>query len=118
MNSVTVTTKEELEKAKELKATEIIVKGELAEDLKKSKKIATASVATIAVITAALGAVPFTGGLSVAAAAPIAALTGMEIAAIIVAASIGITLIVGVFKNYEVEAEAPGLMKLKLKKAS
>ncbi len=45
--------------------------------------------------------------------APAAALSGMEVAAIIAAASIGIALIVGVFKDYEEIEVGPGTLKLK-----
>ncbi|MFA7240757.1 MAG: hypothetical protein WC091_11640 [Sulfuricellaceae bacterium] len=101
MSSITVTTKNELESAKNNGYEEIIVSGSLANDLKKSKSIAYAGVTTIGILTAALAAAPFTGGISALAAVPIAALTGFEIAAIIIAASLGITLIIAIFKDYE-----------------
>ena len=49
-----VSTKEELKSAKEQGITEIIVTGKLANDLKKSKKIALAGTVTIGILTAAL----------------------------------------------------------------
>jgi len=97
-----VYTREELKKAKEQKIDNIVIKGELANKLHKAKKIAKLSTATIGIIIAALGAAPITGGISTFAVAPVAALTGMEIAAIIAAASVGISLIVAVFKNYDI----------------
>lgn len=112
-----VRTKEELEKAKKSGATTILVKGELADKLKKSKKVAMLSGAGIAALTAALGVAtvtaPVTGGLSYLAAAPVAALTGVEIAAIIVAASLGISLIIALFLDYEEIEYSEGSLKLR-----
>jgi len=116
MSSITVKTKEELESAKHNGYAEIIVSGELADDLKKSKKIALAGAVTLGVLTAALAAMPFTGGLSAVAAAPVAALTGLEIAGIIAAASVGLALVIAVFKDYEEISYSDG--KLVLKKRS
>ena len=101
MRSITVKNKKELESAKQNGFEEIIVAGEFAEDLKKSKKIALAGAVTLGVLAAALAAIPLTGGLSVAAAVPIAALTGLELAAIIAVASIGLALVIAIFKEYE-----------------
>ena len=101
MKKITVKTKEELEKAKENGYDEIIVDGKLANDLKKSKKIALASGVVLVGITAAIGLMPVTGGLSVGVAAGVATLTGIEISAIIVAASLGIGLIIAIYKDYE-----------------
>ncbi len=114
-NSITVTTKSELESARKEKYEEIVVTGKLANDLKKSKSIAYAGVATIGILTAALAATPFTGGLSMFAAAPVAALTGLEISAIIIAAALGITLIIAVFKDYEEISYSDGKLTLKKK---
>jgi len=100
-----VRTKEELESAKNDREDEIVVEGELADKLKKSKKVAKLSGAGLAALTAALGvatiAAPVTGGLSYFAAAPVAALTGVEIAAIITASALGLALIIALFKDYE-----------------
>lgn len=116
MASITVATKSELESARNKKYEEIVVTGKLANDLKKSKSIAYAGVATIGVLTAALAAMPFTGGLSaVAGIAPVAALTGLEISAIIIAASLGIALIIAVFKDYEEISYSDGKLTLKRK---
>ena len=102
---VTVRTKEELEQAKESGAAIIIVKGELADKLKKSKKVAQLSGVGLAVLTTALSVAtvtaPATDGISNFIAAPVATLTGLEIAAIIAAASIGIALIIALFLDYE-----------------
>lgn len=105
MNSQTVTTREELKNAQENGVEEIIIKGELANKLKKAKAITKLGAVGLGVLTAALGAsvvaAPVTGGLSLIAAAPVALLTGLEIAAIIIAAAIGVGLIIALFKEYE-----------------
>ncbi|WP_274851932.1 hypothetical protein [Serratia marcescens] len=113
MAQIVVRTKEELEKASKEKADYIIVEGVLADKLQRGKKVAKASGATIAAIAAALAAAPFTGGISTMGVASAAALSGMEIAAIIAAASIGIALIIGLFKDYEEIEVGPGTLKLK-----
>lgn len=115
MEGVVVTNKSELEKAKDKGEVLIIVKGELANDLKKAKKIALASSATIGVIAAAIAAIPFTSGLSAVAAAPVAVLTGMEVAAIITAASLGLALLIAVFKDYEEISFKEGELTLRKK---
>lgn len=113
MRVVTVRTKAELESAKNAGCEQIIVEGSLADKLKTSKKIAMAGGITIALLGTALAAIPFTGGLSVAAFAPVAALTGFEIAAIIVAASLGLSLIIALFKDYEEISYENGKLVLK-----
>ena len=115
MTSRIVTTKDQLESAKNSRINEIIITGKLANDLKKSKKIAYASAGTIAVLTAAIAATPFTGGLSAVGLIPVAAMTGFEIAAIIIAASIGITLIIAIFKDYEEIDYEDGRLRLRRK---
>ena len=125
MDLVTVTTKEQLKKAKEDKVGVIVVEGELAEKLKKSKKVAIASAGVSGValtgLIAAIAAAPATGGTSFllyasAAGTSAATFTGIEIASIILASSIGITLLVGIFKDYEeIEASTSGGIKLKRK---
>lgn len=116
MSEVIVKTKDELERAKNNKAEYILIKGELATKVKRGKTVVKASGITIALISTALAATPFTGGLSLAAAAPIAAMSGFEIAAIIAAASIGIALLVAVFKDYEEIEASNGTLKLKRRK--
>ena len=115
-------TKAQLEQAKKAGEAEIIVKGELADKLKNSKKVALLSGAGLAALTAALGmatvAAPVTGGLSFFAAAPVAAITGMEIAAIITAASLGIALIIALYKDYEEISYKQGELKLRKKQRS
>ncbi|OPG85038.1 hypothetical protein B2J73_01680 [Stutzerimonas stutzeri] len=113
--TIVVSTKEELKQAKERNAAEIVVVGKLASDIRKAKKIAYAGAGTIAALTAALAAVPFTGGLSAVAAVPIATLTGLEIAAIIAAASVGLVLLLAVFKDYDEVSYSEGRLNLKRK---
>ena len=116
MQGTIVKTKSELKSAKEAGVEHIIVVGVLADQLKRGKKVALGGAAAIALITAALAAVPFTGGLSALGAAPIAALTGMEIAAIISASAVGIALIVAVFAGYEEISYENGRLELKKKR--
>lgn len=116
MNQIVVRTKAELERAKDAKAEIIIIEGDLANKVKRGKTVAKASGVSLALITAALAATPFTGGMSMFAAAPIAAMSGFEIAAIIAAASIGLTLIIAIFKDYEEIEAGDGKIKLKRRK--
>ncbi len=90
-----VRTKEELKRAKDDKAAEIIIEGELATNVRNTKKIALLGPVVLGVLIA-LG--PISGGMSFMAAA---AYTGLDIALIIVAVSIGISLIVAIFRDYE-----------------
>ncbi|MCZ7840707.1 hypothetical protein LRB91_18070 [Leclercia adecarboxylata] len=125
MDSVTVTTKDQLKKAKEDKVDVIHVEGDLAVNLKRSKKVAVAAAGfsgvALAGLIAAIAAAPATGGASFAlyatgAGASAATFTGIEVATIILAGSIGITLIVGIYKEYEeIEASTSGGLKLKRK---
>lgn len=110
MSASVVRTKEELEIAKKQGAEEILVVGELADKLKKAKIIAKASpvliaaLATTMVATKFMEKTPTHGFFAIAGmtgVAPVAAMTGYEIAAIIAAASVGIALLVAIFKDYE-----------------
>ncbi len=120
MKSQTVTTRDDLRKAQENGVEEIIIKGELANKLNKAKTIKNLGAAGLGILTVALGisvvSAPVTGGLSLFAAAPIAALTGLEIAAIIAASALGIGLIVAIFKDYEEIEYSNGKMILRKKR--
>lgn len=120
METVTVTTKDELKEAQEQNVENIIVSGDLANKLKKAKQITKLGATGLGILTAALGvgivAAPVTGGLSMFAAAPVAALTGLEIAAIITASALGIALIIAVFKDYEEISYENGKMTLRKKR--
>ncbi|MFH8134197.1 hypothetical protein ABU178_08420 [Pantoea osteomyelitidis] len=125
MNETVVTTKEELKKAKDKKVEIILVEGELAKNLRRSKKIGIAtgglSVVAVAALAASLAAAPVSGGASLAGFAAVAptaaaAFSGFEISAIIAASAIGLTLLIAIFKDYEeVEAGPNGGIKLKRK---
>ena len=114
-NSIQVSTKKELKKAIEDKYVEIIVKGELGNKLYKTKKIAYLGAGTIATLIAIASSIPFTGGIASFALAPAVALTGLEISMIIIAVSLGIVLIVAVFKDYDEISYKDGELKLKRK---
>lgn len=119
-----VTTKDELKAAQERGDLEIIATGKLADDLKASKKVTKIGAGAAALLTATLGVAtltaPITGGLSYFAAAPVAAMSGFEVAAIILAASLGLALLIALFKDYEEISFTPGdgngLSKLVLRK--
>ena len=114
-----VQTREELKAAQECGAAEIVVIGELANKLKKAKKVATLSAAGLAVLGTVVGvatvAAPVTGGLSYLAATPVAAFTGLEIAAIITASFLGVGLIIALFNGYEEISFEHGKMTLNKK---
>lgn len=101
MNETVVRTKKQLEQARLDKVEYIRIEGDLANKVRRGKKIAKASGVTLALLTTALAATPFTGGMSMFAAAPIAAMSGFEIAAIIAAASLGLALLIALYKDYE-----------------
>jgi hypothetical protein len=104
----TVTTKEELEAAKNDGVIRIIVVGKLAEDIKKCEKLTNYALAGGVGATALLALVataPATGGLSLLAAAPVAAVTGLEISLIIPAVSIGVMVLYALYKDYDVVYE-------------
>lgn len=113
MRVITVRTKTELESAKNAGYEQITVEGRLADKLKASKKIAVAGTVTIGLLTAALATAPLTGGMSMFAAVSIATLTGLEVAAIIAAATLGLGLIIALFKGYEEISFEAGKMVLK-----
>jgi hypothetical protein len=97
MGTVIVRTKKELQNAVESQAEKIVVKGELAEKLNQVLKIKKS---TIPVLVAPLCCAPFTGGFSVFAAAPVAVLTGFEIAVILAVFLIGLALIIAICKDF------------------
>jgi hypothetical protein len=101
MTEKIVHTKEELQQAMDDGVTTIVVEGSFAKDLKKTKKVATSSKYVIAAIVAIAGTAPFTGGMSALALAPVVALSGIEIAIIVLTVSVGIGLIVAVYKGYD-----------------
>jgi hypothetical protein len=63
---------------------------------------------SLAALSAALVAVPFTGGISLVAAGGVAMLTGVDIALILAVCFCGIALVMAVYGDYEeVEFSSP-----------
>ncbi|EGT0013082.1 hypothetical protein ACV3T5_07055 [Clostridium perfringens] len=122
MKSIEVTTKNQLKEAVDKNYDEIVVNGELAKKLNKAKNIKKLSGATIGVLAATLSVgaatAPITGGLSLVAAAPIAALTGADIALIIAVSFVGLALVTSIYKGYDEIEISKNPWKLKLKKKS
>ena len=116
MAEVTVRSKNEHEKAQNSKAEIIIIEGELANKIKKTKAVTKVSGVVIAAMIATCATIPLTGGGSVLVVSSLAALSGLDIAVIIAAASIGIALIIAVFRDYEEIEFSNGKMILKLKR--
>jgi len=119
MGEYIVRTRDELKAAQEAGVGEIVVMGELADKLKTAKKVVSIGAGAAAVLAAVLGAAtiaaPVTGGLSYFAAAPVAALTGVEIAAIITASALGISLVLALFLGYEEISFEKGRLVLRKK---
>ena len=113
-----VTTKEELEKAQKSNESEIVIEGELAQKVKNGRKIITVGKLTLITLVGAIGAIPFTGGVSVAAFASVAALTGLEVALITAVAFVGVGLLTSIWKEYEEVEFSYNPLKLKLKRKS
>ena len=105
--SDTVRTKQELDRALERKLPEIIVKGELADKLDKAWKLKTASQLTITLLAGSIAAAPVTGGISLAAAGPLAALTGLEISLIMAVMFLGLSTVLVAVKDYKILAYNP-----------
>ena len=129
MSSITVTTKDELKKAYDTKPDEIIVEGKLAKDLKKCENLGKAAPgvlaavgASVAVITAGIAAAPATFGISAVASltatTTAASITGLEVAGVIIACSIGFTIVWGVTHDYNFiyETDGNGSMKIRMEK--
>ena len=116
MAEVTVRSKDELEKAQNSRAEIIIIEGELANKIKKTKAVTKVSGVVIAAMIATCATIPLTGGGSVLVVSSLAALSGLDIAVIIAAASIGIALVIAVFRDYEEIEFSNGKMILKLKR--
>lgn len=116
--TVTVSTKEQLEVAVDAHMDEIVVEGELAKRIKDGQKLRTAGKLTLVLLGTAVAALPFTGGISLAAAAPIAALTGLNAAAIVAAVFVGLALLLAVYKEYDItiEYDRDGRLRVRLKR--
>ena len=124
MDAKIITTKEELKKAMEDKAEEILVVGKLADDLRATKQITTLGATTLGILSTAIAAgmiaAPFTAGtslgISALAAAPIAVTTGVSIPAIILASALGIGIIISLHKDYREVEFGRGMLRMRLKK--
>lgn len=104
MESITVSTKTELKQAKKDEVKEIIVVGKLATDLKASKKVTKLGPVALATLIAGIATIPATGGASIVGlkfAAPLAASSGLSVPIIIALASVGIILVLGIYKEYD-----------------
>lgn len=110
---VTVQTKNDLKKAIENKVDTIIITGSLAGNVIKAQKIAKlgkfalASLGlTASAIVAAVATAPVTGGASFAfavpVAAPLVALTGLEITTIIFVCIMGVGVLLAFYKDYDI----------------
>lgn len=100
-NPVIVRTKSELKNALDSKAHRIIVRGDLAEKINTAYKIKKVSKIQLGLLITALATTPITGGISLAAAAPIAALTGIEISLIIAIIFLGLNIVLQIVKEYD-----------------
>lgn len=104
MNEVIVKNKEELKLAMKNEVTNIIIEGDLAKNVHKSKEIKKLGRVTIGVLTTSLvvatATAPATGGISYLAAAPIAVSTGIPVGTIIAISIVGISVI-ALLKDYE-----------------
>ena len=126
MNTITVSKKEELEEAKNKGYEKIIISGELADKLHKTKKISTLSKTSLALIVGIIGTgvalAPLSGGTSLAisgiTATAVGTTTGVGAAAIIVASSLGIALILAIYKDYEEISYKDGELILRKKQAN
>ncbi len=104
--TIVVRSKDELERAMKQGCEHITVKGELAEKIELSRKIKKLSKPVLAALTAALIAAPLTGGISGAMGlTAAAALSGMEITAIVAVAFLGIALVLKIAEDYDIETK-------------
>jgi len=112
MKEVVVKTKDELEKAVKDGLDRIVVKGELAQKVKATKELQAKGRAAMGIamttLAAAFALAPATGGLSFAAAASIAATTGLSAVTIIAVFFLGITLVMLITNGYHIKIDTKG----------
>lgn len=108
-NAIVVTEKEQLNAAIKRKEPEVEIQGELAKKLKWMGKIKAASI--IAILGS--GVLISTAGFPVIAASTV--FTGAEIAEIIMACGLSASLILSIYKGYDVKVLANGTIYLKSK---
>ena len=107
MNSITVTTPDELKKAINARYDQIIVTGPLAQKVKQTEKIKELSPAVLAMfgglgaLAVAAVAVPGLGTAAFTAAAiPVVAASGLSIPVLIVIAVVGVAMLSALFDSY------------------
>lgn len=105
MREIEVSTKEELKKSVDVGYDEISIRGELAQKVATAYKIKKYSKVAIGALATALAATAITGPIGMAFAAPIVAVTGMEIAIIIAVAMLGFALVMALTDKYELEVD-------------
>jgi len=107
---VTVTTKEELEKALKSKEKEILVEGEIAKNIVRKKKMKKgALIVGGASVLGGIALLPFTGGASAIAIAQGLTVGGVTVTTAEAAIGAGAILSVAslaLLKNYEIEFES------------
>lgn len=109
MTTIDVYDKEQLASALENKIEKIMVYGELAAKVKQSyqiKKYSTVAIGAMGVAIAAASVAPFTGGLSLVVATPIAMsvalTTGIDVAIILAVIFLGLGMVLLMTKNYKI----------------
>lgn len=111
-----VSSKEELDEAYRRGWKNIQVVGKLAGQLYRTQKLMRLSPLALGGLVGSLSLAPATGGLSMlVGAVPTMGMSGVSIGALILAASIGVSLILGVFNNYEVVEFENGRLTLRKK---
>ena len=130
MSNITVSSPKELKDAIKEKYDEITVVGSLAGKVRTARKIKKMSPAVLGAIgglsalaVGALVAVPVSGGLSMAAfaaaAAPVAASSGLSIPVLLIVAGIGVTVLSVLFDEYtEIEISKDKVRFVRRKQSS
>lgn len=105
-NITVVTTKKDLNEAVKMKKPCIEVRGDLVRQIKWIKKLSPAKAAAlIALLASAVIPNPLTPISAIATMPAVAVITGKDIAAIIFAGGLSATMILGVLRNYSIEAK-------------
>ena len=117
-DSVTVRTKEELEEAVESDADKIVVKGDLAKQIRNGRGIRKVAPAALAALVGAIAALPFTGGASMAVAAPIAMATGTNTLLVVAIITFGVVLLSAIWNGYDEVEFSTKPLKLVLRRKS
>lgn len=110
--TIRVSNKEELDDAFDRGYQTIRVVGRLAGQIYKTRKLAQLSPLALGSLAASVGAAPPTGGVSLVGVIPPTIGTGLSFGAIILAASIGLSLLIALYKNYEIVEYTNGTLTL------